>query len=46
VQHDNVQLPDVRAGLALVFEVYDKASYAVVLKANRALTVGDKVKNP
>jgi nucleoid-associated protein YgaU len=46
VQQDNVQLPDVRAGLALVFEVYEKASYAVVLKANRALTVGDKVKNP
>lgn len=46
VAQDNVMLPDVRAGLAMVFEVYEKASYAVVLKSNRALTVGDKVKNP
>ncbi len=46
IQEENVQLPDVRAGLALVFEPFEKASYIVVLKANRTLNVGDKVKNP
>ncbi len=30
----------------MVFEVYEKASYALVLKSNRVLKVGDKVKNP
>jgi LysM domain len=46
MQQDNVQLPDVRAGLAMVFEAFDKASYAIVLKSSRALSVMDKVKNP
>lgn len=46
IQGDNVALPDVRAGLALVFEVFEKASYAIVLKTNRPLKVMDKVKNP
>ena len=46
VARDNVRLPDVRAGLAMVFEVAHKASYAIVLKANRPLKVMDKVKNP
>ena len=46
VAEENVRLPDARAGLALVFEVFEKASYAIVLKSNRVLKVGDKVKNP
>jgi hypothetical protein len=46
VARDNVRLPDVRAGLAMVFETGEKASYAVVLKASHPLKVGDKVKNP
>ncbi len=46
VTEENVRLPDVRAGLALVFEVFEKASYAIVLKSNRVLRVMDKVKNP
>lgn len=46
VAKTNVLLPDVRAGLAMVFEVGQKASYALVLKANRPLKVMDKVKNP
>jgi len=46
VAQTNVNLPDVRAGLAMVFEVADKASYALVLKSNRPLKVMDKVKNP
>lgn len=46
VAETNVRLPDVRAGLAMVFEVFEKASYALVLKSNRPLKVLDKVKNP
>ena len=46
IAQDNVQLPDVRAGLAMVFSVFDKASYAIVLKSDKPLKVGDKVKNP
>lgn len=46
VARDNVRLPDERAGLAMVFEAFEKASYAIVLKASQPLKVGDKVKNP
>ena len=46
VAQENVQLPDTRAGLAMVFEAFEKASYALVLKANRPLKIMDKVKNP
>ncbi len=46
VARNNVRLPDTRAGLAMIFEVAEKASYALVLKANRPLKVMDKVKNP
>lgn len=46
VAEENVLLPDVRAGLAMVFETFEKASYAIVLKSNRTLEVLDKVKNP
>ena len=46
IARDNVRLPDSRAGLCMIFEVGEKASYAVVLKANRVLKVMDKVKNP
>ncbi|MEH6589328.1 MAG: LysM domain-containing protein [Halioglobus sp.] len=46
LQKDNVSLPDVRAGLLMVFESFEKASYAIVLKANRPLKILDKVKNP
>ena len=46
VAQDIVQLPDVRAGLALVFDVFEKASYAIILKASHPLQVMDKVKNP
>lgn len=46
VAQSNVQLPDTRAGLAMVFDSFEKASYAVILKANRPLKVLDKVKNP
>ncbi len=46
IAQENVRIPDVRAGLVMVFEAFEKASYALVLKADRVLRVGDKVKNP
>ena len=42
----NVALPDTRAGLAMVFEAYEKVSYAIILKTSRPLQVFDVVKNP
>jgi hypothetical protein len=46
VAKSNVMLPDTRAGLAMVFEAYEKISYAIILKTTRPLEVGDLVKNP
>jgi hypothetical protein len=46
VADENVQLHDVRAGLALAFAVFDKVTYALVMSADRPLTIGDQVRNP
>lgn len=46
VAKHNVKLPDVRAGLLLVFEVAERVSYGLVLKANRPLKVMDRVQRP
>lgn len=46
VSQTNVALPDTRAGLAMVFEAFEKVSYAIVLKTSRPLHVYDLVKNP
>ncbi|WP_066054992.1 LysM peptidoglycan-binding domain-containing protein [Halioglobus sp. HI00S01] len=43
---DALKLPDERAGLLMVFEAFEKMSYALVLKASRPLAVLDKVSNP
>lgn len=41
-----VKLPDVRAGLLMYFTVYDRMAYALVLKADQPLKVGDVVDMP
>lgn len=41
-----VKLPDEKAGLAMVFQSFDKMSLAIVLHADRGITVGDSVRNP
>lgn len=46
VTGETVTLPDERAGLLMVFQTYEKLSYGLILKATRALSVGDKVMNP
>ena len=39
-------LPDERYGLLMVFRVFDRASYAIVLEADRQVSVLDLVANP
>ncbi|KEF30381.1 MAG: LysM peptidoglycan-binding domain-containing protein [Gammaproteobacteria bacterium] len=43
---ETIELPSERAGLMMVFQVYDKMSYGLILQATRPLAVGDKVTNP
>ncbi|MDH5358272.1 MAG: LysM peptidoglycan-binding domain-containing protein [Gammaproteobacteria bacterium] len=43
---DTVTLPDEYAGVAMVFKTFEKVSYAIVMKANRAIHVNDKVRSP
>jgi len=40
---DTVTLPDESAGIAMVFKVFEKVSYALVMKATRAIHINDKV---
>lgn len=39
-------LPDERVGLVLVFSVYDRIAYALVMSAKRPVAVGDLVRKP
>lgn len=39
-------LPDERYGLVFVFRVFERASYALVLEANRPVTAGDRLRKP
>jgi hypothetical protein len=41
-----VQLPSERAGTFMVFRVYDRLSYGLVLTAENVMAVGDVVRNP
>jgi hypothetical protein len=39
-------LPSERTGTLLVFKVYDRVSYGLVIGADDAIYVGDLVSNP
>ena len=43
---NKVDLPDERAGILMVFRVYEKMSYALVMEAQRPLHIRDRVTNP
>jgi hypothetical protein len=42
----NVKLPDEPAGVSMVFQVYDRVSYALILEATSEIHVLDTVRNP
>lgn len=46
VSGQRVTLPDEQAGLLMVFRVFDKVSFGLVLEASKGLSVNDKVRNP
>jgi len=41
-----IKLPDERNGLVFVFRVFDKMSYAMVMKATSPIYIGDVVRTP
>ncbi|MBB3169806.1 LysM peptidoglycan-binding domain-containing protein [Simiduia aestuariiviva] len=41
-----VKLPDERAGLLMVFRIFEKMSFGIVLDATRPLAINDRVINP
>jgi len=43
---EEVRLPDELAGTTMVFRVFDRMSYALVMEATREMRVLDTVKNP
>jgi len=46
VERDLVKLPDEEAGLLIVFRVFEKVAYGLVLESSRPLSLYDKVANP
>lgn len=46
VTRQKVRLPSERAGLMMLFRVFDKVSYGLILRAKVALSVGDEVRSP
>lgn len=46
VTSEKIELPSSRAGLLMVFRVFDKLSYGLILKATRPLHVMDEVRTP
>jgi hypothetical protein len=43
---EKVKLPDEKAGTIMVFKVYDRISYGLVMEATDAIRVLDAVRNP
>lgn len=39
-------LPDDRSGLMMVFRVFEKVSYALVMESSRSIKLGDRVQSP
>lgn len=46
VTGETVQLPSERAGELMVFKVFDKVSYGLVMRATNVMTVGDHLRAP
>ena len=46
VAGERVRLPDERIGLLMVFDTYEKMSFALVMEADRQIDLGDLLRNP
>lgn len=46
IARETVRLPSERAGLLMVYRVFEKLSYGIVLETERPLSVNDEVRNP
>lgn len=46
VSGDEVLLPDTKAGSVMVFRVFERVSYALVMRATKAIHLNDSVTNP
>jgi hypothetical protein len=46
VKGGNVKLPDEEAGTIMIFKVYDRISYGLVMEATQAIHIHDYVRNP
>ena len=45
-KNETVKLPEERSGLALIFRVFDNVSYALVMKSDLTIHIGDAVTTP
>ena len=45
-EHAQMQLPDERNGLLMVFRPFERLSYALILEITDTVQVGDRVSNP
>jgi hypothetical protein len=45
-KREAIKLPDERNGLAMVFKVYEKVSYILVMQINEGVKPGDRIINP
>ena len=45
-KNDHASLPDTRIGLAFVYRVFNKVSYALVMKSSEQIGIGDSARNP
>ena len=43
---EQIELPSERAGLLMVFRVFEKLSYGLVLRTTRPLAIMDEVRTP
>jgi len=46
IANETIQLPSERAGMMMIFRVFEKLSYGLILETERPLAIYDEAKNP